>query len=302
MPVMRGQWAELLGPGLNMRTFEYRQYPEFYRRINKVENSSKAYEDSWAMSGFGPLAEKTELGTTTLDEPIKLGGVRFVHKGFALAFLISRELRKDAQYPQILNLARELGRSSYWTTELYGHDVWNNGFTTTKYVGRDGKALFATDHPIQGTGAVFANKPAADTDLSEAALEAALLNYDTQVNERGMPIMMRPRYLLIHPSNRLLAARLLESEDRPFTANNELNVLKQEGIIPLADPWLTDTDAWFLVGDTADPTFGVRFYWREQPDTSTWDDMNADGTYHKIYQRHSNGFEDWRGTYGSPGA
>lgn len=298
-PVMRGTMAEALGPGLNLRTFQYRRFPEMYRRINNVENSRRAYEDSFAMAGFGPLAEKTELGTTMLDEPLKLGGVRFIHKTYALGFLISEEMIQDGLYPQMMNLAGELGTSSYWTTELYGHDVWNNGFTTAKYVGRDGKALLAVDHPVQGTGGVYANRPAVDTDLSEAALEASILAYDLQVNERGMPIMMPAQTLLIHPSNRLLAKRLLGTEKMPGSNINDVNPVYGE-MQPISDPWLTDQDAWFVLGP---PEFlGVRFYWREMPDTKTWDDPNADGTYHKIRQRHSNGFDDWRGVYGSPGA
>lgn len=298
-PVMRGTMAEALGPGLNLRTFQYRRFPEMYRRINNVENSRRAYEDSFAMAGFGPLAEKTELGTTMLDEPLKLGGVRFIHKTYALGFLISEEMIQDGLYPQMMNLAGELGTSSYWTTELYGHDVWNNGFTTAKYVGRDGKALLAVDHPVQGTGGVYANRPAVDTDLSEAALEASILAYDLQVNERGMPVMMPAQTLLIHPSNRLLAKRLLGTEKMPGSNINDVNPVYGE-MAPISDPWLTDQDAWFVLGP---PEFlGVRFYWREMPDTKTWDDPNADGTYHKIRQRHSNGFDDWRGVYGSPGA
>lgn len=298
-PVMRGTMAEALGPGLNLRTFQYRRFPEMYRRINNVENSRRAYEDSFAMAGFGPLAEKTELGTTMLDEPLKLGGVRFIHKTYALGFLISEEMIQDGLYPQMMNLAGELGTSSYWTTELYGHDVWNNAFTTAKYVGRDGKALCAVDHPVQGTGGVYANRPAVDTDLSEAAIEAAILSYDLQVNERGMPIIMPAQTLLIHPSNRLLAKRLLGSEKLPGGNNNDINPIAGE-MTPFADPWLTDQDAWFVLGPGE--FLGVRFYWREMPDTKTWDDPNADGTYHKIRQRHSNGFDDWRGVYGTPGA
>lgn len=299
-PIMRGNMAEALGPGLVFRTFQYRRFPEMYRRINDVQNSRKAYEDSFAMAGFGPLAEKTELGTTMLDEPIKLGGVRFIHKTYALGFLISEEMIQDGLYPQMMNLAGELGTSSYWTTELYGHDVWNNAFTTAKYVGRDGLALCSLTHPIPGTGAVQANRPAVDTDLSEAALEAAIGAYDLMLNERGMPMLMPAQTLLIHPSNRMLAKRLLFSAGMPGTNNNDVNPLQGEGLTPFSDPWLTDADAWFVLGP---PEFlGVKFYWREMPDTKTWDDPNADGTYHKIRQRHSNGFDDSRGVYGSPGA
>lgn len=300
MPVMRGNWAEALGPGLNMRTFEFRRLPEFYRQILKVENSRKAYEDEWSMTGFGPLVEKTELAPTTLDEPLKLGGVRFIHKTYALAFLISKEMRDDALYPQILNLAGELGLSSYWTTELYGHDVLNNGFTTAKYVGRDGKALFATDHPIAGTGGVAANRPAVDTDISEAALEAAFLSFQTQINERGMPTMAQPARLIFHPSQEFIVERLLLSTGRTGTNNNDINVFANRNLQRISDPWLTDPDAWFLTGAPQD--VDIRFYWREMPDTNTWDDPNADGTFHKIRQRHSTGFAEWRNTYGSPGA
>jgi hypothetical protein len=297
---MRGNNAELLGPGLNFRTFQYRRFPEMYRRINRVENSRRAYEDSYAMAGFGPLAEKTELGTTMLDEPLKLGGVRFIHKTYALGYLISEEMLQDGLYPQMMNLAGELGVSSYWTTELYGHDVWNNAFTTAKYVGRDGLALCSTTHPVVGTGGTQANRPAVDTDLSEAALEAGILAYDTLLNDRGMPALMPAQTLLINPANRMLARRLLQSSGMPGTNNNDVNPLVGEGLGIFSDPWLTDSDAWFLL---AAPEFlGVRFYWREMPDTKTWDDPNADGTYHKIRQRHSNGFDDAAGVYGSPGA
>lgn len=306
MPIARGQYAEFLAPGLNMRTFTaYRRFPEFYRRINNVQNSRKAYEDDYRMAGLGPLAPKSELGTTILDEPLKIGGQRYFHKTYALGVSISKEMRDDSQYPEILNLAEMLGISSYWTVELYGHDVYNNGFDTSRYVGRDSKALFATDHPLQGTGGTFANRPSVDADLSEAALEAAILNFDTQVNERGMPIMMQPRTLLIHPSNRLLAKRLLESEGFPYVSSlvtqpNDINPLRGEGLVPLSDPWLTDQDAWFILAEMSQ--LDIRFFWREMPDTKTWDDDDADATFHKIRQRHSNGFGDWRGTYGSPGA
>lgn len=308
MPVARGQWAELLAPGLNMKTFtSYRRHPEMYRMLNNVKNSRKAFEDDFRIAGLGPLAPKSELGTTILDEPLKIGGQRYFMKTYALGVPISKEMRDDAQYAEILALAEMLGISSYWTVELYGHDVLNNGFDTSKYVGRDGKALFATDHPIQGTGGTFSNRSSTDADLSEAALEAAILQYDTMVNERGMPILMQGMRLAFNPSNRMLAKRLLNSAGMPYDATfattpNDINPLQGEGIVPHSDPWLTDQDAWFLIGNPSDPSFDVNFFWREMPDTKTWDDDDADATFHKIRQRHQVGFGDWRGTYGSPGS
>lgn len=300
-PVVRGQFAENLAPGLNMRTFnKYRERAEIYRQIVNVKDSNRAYEEDFAQSGFGPLAPKGELESTIMDEPVKLGGVRFIHRTFALGFEISEEMREDDQYNLIMDLAAELGLSSRRTAELYGHDVYNNGFSAAKYVGRDGLALFSTVHPVVGTGGTAANRPAVDTDLSQAALEAAWGAYQTQIDDRGMPIDMQPAILLVHPSNVLFARRLLESTDYPGSANNDINPLYNQNIRIISSPYLTDQDAWFLLAPQNE--IDIRFYWRRKPDTRTWDDPDSEGTIHKISQRHSVGFADWRGTYGSPGA
>lgn len=301
MPMVRGQWAVLLAPGLNLNTFSrYKEKPEEYRRYNNVLDSKKAYEENFAVAGLGPLAKKDELARTILDEPFKTGLVRFIHETFALGFAISKEMRDDEQYALMQSLAGELGKSSRYTAELYGHDVLNNGFSTSKYTGRDGKALFATDHPIAGTGDTKGNRPATDIDLSEAALEAAIQNYEEQVDDRGMPILIQPKVLLVGPSNRMLAKRLLNSTLMPGTNNNDINPLIGEGLSDMTAHYLTDPDAWFVLADPSET--GLKFYWREMPDTKTWDDDDADATFHKIRQRHSVGFDDWRGAYGTTGA
>jgi phage major head subunit gpT-like protein len=301
MPVVRGQYAEFLAPGLNMRTFnKYREKPEIYRMITNVQDSTRAYEEDFAHSGFGPLVPKGELESTILDEPIKLGGVRFIHKTFALGFEISEEMREDDQYGLMLDLASDLGRSSRYTAELYGHDVYNNGFTSAKYVGRDGQPLFSLSHPIAGTGGLGANRPAVDVDLSQAALEAAWANFAGQVDDRGMPIDLQPAVLMVHPDNYLFARRLLETAQQTGTNNNDINPLYNMNIRIVPSPYFTDRDAWFLMAPMNE--IDIRFYWRRKPDTRTWDDDDAEGTIHKISQRHSVGFGDWRGAYGSPGA
>jgi phage major head subunit gpT-like protein len=300
-PVVRGQYAEFLAPGLNMRTFnKYRERPEIYRLITNVKDSTRAFEEDFAHAGFGPLAPKGELESTIMDEPIKIGGVRFIHKTFALGFEISEEMREDDQYGLMLDLASDLGRSSRFTAELYGHDVYNNGFTAAKYVGRDGKPLFALDHPVKGTGGLGANRPAVDVDLSQAALEAAWANFQAQVDDRGMPIDMQPAVLMVHPSNELFARRLLESSGYTGANLNDINPLYNMNIRIVSSPYFTDLDAWFLMAPMTE--IDIRFYWRRKPDTRTWDDDDAEGTIHKISQRHSVGFGDWRGAYGSVGA
>jgi hypothetical protein len=300
MPFIRGGNAEFLAPGLNRFTFNrLRERPSQFARYVRVQTSTRAWEDSFDMMGFGPLAKKGELTPTMLDEPLKIPGVRVIHDSFALGFLVSEEMREDEQYGIVNQLAGSLGRSARITAELYGHDVLNNGFSATKYVGRDGKALFATDHPLK-VGGTYANTPATPVDISEAALEAAISSYDLMVDERGITTEMSPAILLVTPGDRMLAKRLLNSAGMPGTANNDINPLTDEGISLMVSNWLTDPDAWFLLAPASESP--IEFFWRKQPDTKTWDDDNADGTFHKIKQRHSTGFNDWRGAWGSPGA
>jgi len=300
MPIVRGQYAENLAPGLNMRTFNaYRERAEIYPSIVNVKTTNRAFEEDYAQGGFGPLAEKGELESTILDEPIRLGGVRFYPKSYALGFVMSEEMREDDQYNLMGDLAANLGRSARYTAELYGHDVYNNAFTTAKYAGRDGKALIATDHPVVGTGGTASNRPNVDVDLSQAALEAAWGNFQTQIDDRGMPIDLTPQVLLVHPTQVLFARRLLESTQYPGGNNNDINPI--QGMLRIVPSvYLTDLDAWYILA--APSEIDVRFYWRKRPDTRTWDDNDADATFHKIKQRHAVGFGDWRGVYGSTGA
>lgn len=301
MPFVRGGWAEALAPGLNLRTFmAYRERPSQFARYVRELTSNKAFEDDFEIGGFGPMAKKTELGPTMLDEPIKLGGVRFIHDAFGLGFLSSEEMRDDDQYNLIGDLAAGLGRSGRITSELYGHDVLNNGFSAAKYVGRDGKALFATDHPLKGTGGTQSNTPSVAIDISEAGIEAAIAAFDNMVDDRGITTEIVPRILLVTPNDRMLAKRLLNSAGMPGTPNNDINPLADEGLGLMVSNWLTDPDAWFLLAAASESP--IVFYWRKRFDTKTWDDDNADGTFHKGKQRHSTGFSRYQGAWGSPGA
>ncbi len=301
MPLVRGAIAQLLAPGLNMSTFSrYREKPEQYRRVMNVLNSTKAYEENAALAGLGPLAPKGELVTTKLDRPFSLDLVRYIHKTYALAIAYSKEMKDDDQTGRIMELAGELGKSSRFTAELYGHDVYNQGFNTTYYTGRDGLALFSTAHTVSGTGGTIANTPAVAVDLSSTALEAAMQSFENQIDDRGMPMESRGVILLISPENRMLAKRILQSSLDYSTPNNSINPLYDEGIRVVVSNYLVDKDAWFLLAEPSE--LGLKFYWREMPDTKTWDDDDADATFHKIRQRHSVGFDDWRHTYGSPGA
>lgn len=299
MPIVRGQWAMLLAPGLNLRTFDrYRERPEEYSRYMNVRTSSRAYEEDQAITGFGPLAQKAELETTILDEPVTVGGVRYIHKTYALGFANSKEMRDDDQYGIMAELAGQLGRSARYTNELYGHDVLNNGFNTAKYVGRDALSLFNTAHPVRGTGGTTANRASVDAALSQSSLEAAVQIFQKQVDERGMPIDIEPSILLVSPDNELLARRLMMSAGYPGGNMNDINPIQGRLTIMISH-YLSSSTAWYVLGPPADTD--LTFYWREMMDTKTWDDDDADATFHKIRERFSTGFSDFRGTFGSPG-
>jgi hypothetical protein len=291
---------------MNWRTFEaYRRKAEIYRRVNKVLSSSRAYEDDFALTGFGVLSEQAELTPTQLDEIIKLGGVRFFHKKYSLGFIISEELREDGQNIDLFgNMSAALGVSSRHTVEIFGHDVYNNAFDTSRYIGRDGQPLISAVHPVPGTGGTASNTPAVQTDISQSAFEEAWADFYSQVDDRGIPIDLMPVTLFVHPRQFKFAQQILESSSvvmvGTVTTVNQGIINPIEGWVqPYTSPYLVDEDAWFLLAGTDE--IDVRFYWRKPMDTKTWDDDDADGTIHKVKQRHSNGFGDWRGTYGSIG-
>ncbi len=303
-PVVRGGYAELMAPGLNMQTWNrLRERPEIFSRFLRVLSSTKAYEEDFAHSGLGPLAEKAELELSVFDQPNKLGLNRYIHKTYALAIAFSEEARDDDQYGFIMEMAGMLGRSSRWTTELWGHDPLNLGFVTTRYTTRDGKALFASDHLIDGLGTdlgTYSNMPSAASDLSVSALEEAVQTFGQMVDERGMPVEAIARKLIVHPTNEMTARRILESTDYPGSQLNDINPIRASNFELIVTPYLTDPDAWFLLGANED--VDIRWYWRQQPDTKTWDDEGADATFHRIKQRHSVGVSDWRHAYASQGS
>lgn len=304
MPMARGEYAEALSRGLNKFTFQaYREKPEIYRMVNNVEQTTDPFVDDYQMAGFGALQPKHELGQTVLAEPLKLGGTRIFMYSFALGFVISEEMREDSKFELMGKLSMALGRSGRYTAELYGHDVWNDAFAGSVYTGRDGLALCHTAHPVAATGGTLANEPASPVDLSEAALQAAWGNYQTQLDDVGIPIDLTPAILFVHPTQVLFARKLLESSGS-LSANENSGVVNPiQGMVRIvSSPYLTDQDAWFLLAEPSTNPDGPVFYWRKSPDTKTWDDDDADGTIHKLKQRHGNGFRDWRGVYGSPGA
>jgi hypothetical protein len=301
-PIIRGQFAELLArSGLTMHMMnKFAEVPVEYTSFINVKPSSKAYEEDFQMTGFGPLAPMDELEPATIDRPFQLGLQRYIHQKYGLGFGVSREMLDDDQYSVINSLTGELGKSSRYTLEVYGHDVYNNGFTGTKYLGRDGKNLFATDHPLKGVpGLTIANRPFTSTQaLTFSTLEAAIQQYKRQLNDRGMPIQITPRFLHVAPEEEMNARRLLESVQQPGNNFNDVNTISRALQI-VVHTYLADTNAWFITAANSD--LDVNMYMRMTPTPYMWDDHKIMGAFNTIVQRHSVGFGDWRGTWGSPG-
>lgn len=300
-PIVRGQFAELLvRGGLNMITMnKYAEKPVEYTSLVNVKSSTRAYEEDMQLTGFGPLAPMDELEPATIDRPFQLGLVRYIHQKYGLGYGISMEMLEDDQYGVMRGLAGELGKSSRWTMELYGADILNNGFSGTKYVGRDGLNLFSTVHPIKGIpGLTIANRPTVGQALTFSTLEAAVQQFKRQVNDRGMPIQVTPLFLHVSPEEEMNARRLLETVSQPGGNNNDINVLTGSLQI-VVHTYLSDTNAWFLSAAMSDTD--TNMFIRMAPTTNTWDDPKINGAFHTIQQRHSVGFGDWRGWWGSPG-
>lgn len=300
-PIIRGQFAELLNrSGISMITMnKFAEKPPEYVNFVNVKTSTKAYEEDFQLTGFGPLAPMDELEPAVIDRPYQLGLVRYIHQKYGLGFGVSQEMMDDEQFGVIASLAGELGKSSRWTLELYGIDILNNGFSGTKYLGRDGLTLFNTAHPIVGIPTLtIANRPFTGQALTFATLEAGVQQFKRQVNDRGMPVQITPMFLVVSPEEEMNARRLLESIGQPGTDFNDINTLSGRLQIKVAT-YLADTNAWFISAAMSDTD--TNMYMRMQPTTKTWDDNKIGGAFHSIMQRHSTGFGDWRGWYGSPG-
>lgn len=302
MAINRNQFRKLLEPGLNtVFGLDYRRHPEEWRDIFDVETSQKAFEEDVMISGFGAAAVKAEGAGVSYDTAAQVWTARYVAETIALAFSITDEAIKDNLYGNIgSKYAKALARSLIHTKEIKGAAILNNGFNSN-YKGGDGKELFATDHPLAG-GGTFANELATPADLSEAALEDAIIAIAGFVDERGIPVSVMPRKLIIPTALQFEAQRLLYSDGRPGTNDNDLNAIKKLGMFPegvKVNRRLTDPDAWFIKTDCPD---GLKHIVREGVSTKTEPEFNTGNFRYKASERYVFGWTDPRGGFASAGA
>ena len=302
MAISRAQLLKELLPGLNaLFGMEYERYGEEHKEIYESETSERSFEEETKLSGFGNAPVKDEGSAVAYDNAQEAFTARYNHETIALGFSLTEEAVEDNLYDTLsARYTKALARSMANTKQVKAANVLNNGFSGGP-TGGDGKTLFATDHPLV-SGGTNSNTQAVAADLNETSLENAVIQIAAWTDERGLLIAAKPRKLVIPPNLQFVATRLLETELRVATADNDLNALKTNGAIPEGysiNHFLTDTDAYFL---TTDVPNGMKHFVRTPLTTSMDGDFDTGNVRYKARERYSFGWSDPLGMWGSQGA
>ena len=303
MAISRAQLVKELEPGLNaLFGLEYARYENQHTEIFSTETSDRAFEEEVMLSGFGSAPVKNEGAAVEFDDAVESFTARYTHDTIALAFAITEEAIEDNLYDRLAaRYTRALARSMANTKQVKAASVLNNAFSAGSFAGGDGVALCATDHPLV-SGGTFSNELATPADLSETSLEQSLIDIGSFVDERGLKIALQGRKLIIPKELQFTAERIMKSPLRVGTADNDINALKNMGMIPEGyriNNFLTDTDAFFIMTDAPN---GLKHFVRAPLRTAIEGDFDTGNTRFKARERYSFGFSDPRGIFGSPGA
>lgn len=301
MPISRAQLLKELVPGLNaLFGMEYAKYENEHAEIYETENSERSFEEEVKLSGFGAAPVKQEGAAITYDTAQESFVARYNHETVAMGFSITEEAMEDNLYDSLSSrYTKALARAMAYTKQVKAASLLNTGFTT--FQSGDGVTLFSTAHPTVA-GGTNRNRLATDADLNETSLEQSVIDIAAYVDERGLLIAARPRKLIVPPSLMFVATRLLETELRVGTADNDTNALRSNGSIPegyRVNHYLTDTDAWFL---TTDIPNGMKHFVRTAMSTGMDGDFDTGNVRYKARERYSFGVSDPLAMFGSPGA
>jgi hypothetical protein len=302
MAISRSQLLKELLPGLNaLFGMEYAKYGEEHKEIYETESSERSFEEETKLSGFGSAPVKAEGSAIAYDNAQEAWSTRYNHETIALGFSITEEAVEDNLYDSLsARYTKSLARAMAYTKQVKAASVLNNGFSGS-YAGGDGVALFSTAHPTVG-GGTNSNTPAVQVDLNETSLEAAVIQISAWTDERGLLIAAKPKKLVIPPALMFVADRLLKTDARVGTADNDINALKNMGSIPggaTVNHFLTDTNAWFL---TTDVPNGLKHFVRTPMSTSMDGDFDTGNVRYKARERYSFGWSDPLGMWGSSGS
>ena len=300
MAINRSQLAKELEPGLNaLFGLEYARYEAEHAEIFDTESSDRAFEEEVLISGFGNAEVKAEGSGVRFDNANEGYTSRYTHETVALAFALTEEAVEDNLYDRLgARFTKALARSMANTKQIKAAAVLNNAFATA---GGDGKVLIATDHPLGGGGSL-ANRATTMADLNETSLEDALINISTFTDDRGLNIALRGMKLIVPPQLQFVADRLLQSPGRVGTADNDVNAIRNTGMIPdgyVVNHYLTDTDAFFIKTDCPD---GFKHFERSPMSTALEGDFDTGNMRYKARERYSFGYSNFRAVYGSQGA
>ena len=301
MSMNRAQFAKMLEPGLNtLFGLEYDSYPPEYAAVFEANTSQKAFEEDVLLEGFGSAPVKNEGAAVSYDSASQQLTARYQHETVALAFSITEEAEEDGQYGSISSrYTKALARSMSSTKEIKAANVLNNA-TAAGFTGGDGVTLLSTSHPTRNGNQ--SNTLATAADLSETSLESILINIADMKDDRGLRIAAQGTTLVIPTAYSFVAERLLESQLRTATADNDINAIRSGGYLPQGYHVmrrLTDSDQWFVKTDVPD---GLKMFQRSPLKKGMEGDFETGNVRYKVRERYSFGFTDWRGIFGSEGA
>jgi len=302
MAISRAQLLKELLPGLNaLFGLEYARYGEEHKEIYETETSERSFEEETKLSGFSAAPVKNEGSAIAYDNGQEAWTARYTHETIAMGFSITEEAIEDNLYDSLSSrYTKALARAMSYTKQVKAAAVLNNGWASTVTYG-DGQPLFSTSHPLV-SGGVNSNTPSTQADLNETSLENAVIQIAAWTDERGLLIAAKPRKLIVPSNLQFVATRLLETELRVGTNNNDINALKNNGSIPegyTINHWLTDTNGWFL---TTDVPNGLKHFVRTPMQTGMDGDFDTGNVRYKARERYSFGVSDPLGIFGSQGA
>jgi len=302
MAISRAQLLKELLPGLNaLFGLEYKTYGEQHKEIYETETSERSFEEETKLSGFSAAPVKNEGSAIAYDNAQEAWTARYNHETIAMVFSITEEAVEDNLYDSLSSrYTKALARAMAYTKQVKAAYVLNNAFTTTVTYG-DGVTLCSTAHPLI-SGGVNSNRPSTGADLNETSLENAVIQIAQWTDERGLLIASKPKKLVVPPSLQFVATRLLETELRTATADNDINAIKNNGSIPggyTVNNYLTDTNAWFLLTDVPN---GLKHFVRTPMSTGMDGDFDTGNVRYKARERYSFGVSDPLGVFGSPGS
>jgi hypothetical protein len=302
MAISRAQLLKELLPGLNaLFGLEYARYGEEHKEIYETESSERSFEEETKLSGFSAAPVKNEGQAIAYDNAQEAWTARYNHETIALGFSLTEEAIEDNLYDSLsARYTKGLARAMAYTKQVKAAAVLNNGFNQT-YVGGDGASLFSATHNLV-SGGTNSNTPSTPSDLNETSLEAAVIQIAAWTDERDLLIAAKPKKLIVPPALQFVATRLLETELRVGTTDNDINAIKNNGSIPdgyTINHFLTDSNGWYL---TTDVPNGMKHFIRVPLQNSMDGDFDTGNVRYKSRERYSFGWSDPLGMFGSPGA